>query len=382
MEGVVAMSVKERDRLKVIEAVIEKRVKQSKAAERLGLSVRQVKRLVRAHRESGAAGLVSKRRGRPSNRRIENAEREAILACVRSRYADFGPTLASEYLSSYHGFARSVETLRQWMIEDGLWQPKRQRRQRPFQLRERRACVGELVQIDGSPHAWLEDRGPRCTLIAFIDDATGRLQYARFESAETSRAYLHGLRAYVSRHGRPVAFYSDRHSIFTKHDPENPTPTQFERAGRELGIEPILALSPQAKGRVERSFQTMQDRLVKALAAGRDRNPGGGQRAAAAFHRALQHPICQAAQEPQRCASAVGDRCRAPVPDHLRTAFAHLVEILVLPISRPAIPDPDRRCTRLSPARDKDHRLRRRQQRHYRPAPPRQAAALPRICPP
>ena len=265
MEGVLAMSAKERDRLKVIEAVLEKRLQQGVAAERLGLSVRQLKRLVRAHRERGAVGLVSKRRGQPSKRRIEETEREAVLACVRSRYADFGPTLAAEYLTSYHGFARSVETLRQWMIEDELWQPKRQRRARPFQLRERRAGVGELVQFDGSPHAWLEERGPRCTLIAFVDDASGRLQYARFAPAETSRACLRGLRAYVACYGRPVAFYSDRHSIFTKHDPENPTPTQFERAVRALGIEPILALSPQAKGRVERSFQTMQDRLVKAL---------------------------------------------------------------------------------------------------------------------
>lgn len=259
------MSRKERDRLRIIEAVREKRVKQGEAAQRLGLSVRQVKRLVRAHRETGAAGLVSKRRGQPSNRRIEDVEREAVLACVKSRYADFGPTLAAEYLASYHGFTRSVETLRQWMIEDGLWQPKRQRRKRPFQLRERRACVGELVQIDGSPHAWLEERGPRCTLISFIDDATGALQYARFEPAETSRAYLQGLRTYVIHYGRPVAFYSDRHSIFTKHDPEDPTPTQFERAVQALEIEPILAYSPQAKGRVERAFQTLQDRLVKAL---------------------------------------------------------------------------------------------------------------------
>ena len=259
------MSRKERDRLKVVEAVREKRLKQGEAAKQLGLSVRQVKRLVRAHREEGTAGLISKRRGQSSNRRIKDDERDEVMACVRSRYADFGPTLAAEYLRSFHGFTRATETLRQWMIEAEVWAPKRQRRKRPFQLRERRSCVGELVQIDGSPHAWLEARGPRCTLIAFIDDATGRLQYARFEPAETTRAYLVGLRAYVTRFGRPVALYSDRHSIFTKHDPEDPTPTQFERAVRALGIDPILALSPQAKGRVERSFQTLQDRLVKAL---------------------------------------------------------------------------------------------------------------------
>jgi hypothetical protein len=224
-----------------------------------------VKRLVGAHRNAGAAGLVSRRRGRPSNRRITQAEREQVLAIVRTHYADFGPTLAAEYLAGYHRFERSVETLRGWMIEEGLWKPKRQRRQRPFQLRERRAGVGELVQIDGSPHAWFEQRGPRCTLIVFVDDATGRVQYAQFVPAETTRAYLLALRSYLSRYGRPLALYSDRHTIFTKHDPEDPTPTQFERAAKALGIESILALSPQAKGGVERSFQTMQDRLVKAL---------------------------------------------------------------------------------------------------------------------
>lgn len=259
------MSARERERLRVIEAVREKRLKQSKAAQRLGLSVRQIKRLVRAHKRRGARALVSKRRGRPSNRRIAAAEREHFVALVRKHYGDFGPTLAAEYLRAQHGLTRSVPTLRQWLIDAELWQPKRPRRKRPFQLRERRAAVGDLVQIDGSPHAWLEERAPRCTLIAFVDDATGRLQYARFELAETTRAYLQGLRTYVAHCGCPVAVYSDRHSIFRKHDPEDPEPTQFERALRTLDIAPILALSPQAKGRVERAFQTLQDRLVKAL---------------------------------------------------------------------------------------------------------------------
>lgn len=263
--GLVTMSAGERDRLRVIEAVSEGRLKQSKAAERLGLSVRQIKRLVRAYRSQGARALVSKRRGRPSNRRVDPAEREGILATVREHYRDFGPTLAAEYLLERHGFQRSVETLRQWMIQDELWHAKPVRHKRAFQLRERRAAEGELVQIDGSPHAWLEERAPRCTLVIFVDDASGRLQYGRFVPAETTRAYLQGLRAYVLRFGRPVAFYSDRHSIFRKHDPEDPTPTQFERAVRALNIAPILALSPQAKGRVERAFQTLQDRLVKAL---------------------------------------------------------------------------------------------------------------------
>lgn len=264
-EGIVAMSAAERERLRVVQGVQEGRVRQAEAAARLGLSVRQIKRLVRAHRRWGVEGLVSRRRGRPSNRRIAESERQRVVGLVRGHYADFGPTLAREYLSERHGYGHSRETLRQWMIGAVLWRAKRVREKRVYQLRERRAGVGELVQIDGSPHAWLEKRGPRLTLIIFVDDASGRLQYGRFEPAETTRAYLRGLRAYVTRLGCPVALYSDRHSIFGKHDPEDPEPTQFERAARALEITPILALTPQAKGRVERAFQTLQDRLVKAL---------------------------------------------------------------------------------------------------------------------
>jgi hypothetical protein len=229
------------------------------------VSVRQVKRLVRAWRDEGAKALVSKRRGRASARRIDDATRQRFVELVRQRYADFGPTLAAEHLAQHHGYTHSRETLRGWMIEAGLWDDKPLRRRRVFQLRERCPAVGELVQIDGSPHAWLEDRAPRCTLVIFVDDATSALRYARFEVAETTRAYLLGLHEYVQRFGLPLALYSDRHSIFGKHDPEDPEPTQFERAARSLGIEPIQALTPQAKGRVERAFQTLQDRWVKVL---------------------------------------------------------------------------------------------------------------------
>ena len=264
-EGLLTMTEKERERAAIIKAVVGREMTQALAGRRLKLSVRQVKRLCRALRSGGVRALLSRRRARASNRRIGSAERERVLGLVRERYSDFGPTLAAEYLREHHGYAHSVETLRQWMLGAGLWRAKRQRRKRAFQLRERRPRVGELIQVDGSPHAWLEARGGRCTLIAFIDDASGALTYARFEPAETTNAYLRGLRDYVSRFGRPLALYSDRHSIFGKHDPEDPMPTQFERALRELDIEPILALTPQAKGRVERAFQTLQDRLVKAL---------------------------------------------------------------------------------------------------------------------
>lgn len=265
VKGVLEMSTKERERLRVVEAIQEGRLTQRQAAVRLSLSIRQVKRLCRAYRRRGAAGLVSRKRGCPSNRRIARSEQRRVVKLVRGHYADFGPTLAAEYLAERHGYTHSVETLRRWMIGAELWQPKRTAQRRLYQLRERRRCVGELVQIDGSPHAWLEGRGPRCSLIAFVDDASGALQYAQFVPVESTHAYLQALHAYVTRYGRPAAFYSDRHSIFTKHDPEDPTPTQFERAVRALDIEPILALTPQAKGRVERAFQTLQDRLVKAL---------------------------------------------------------------------------------------------------------------------
>lgn len=259
------MSAKERERLVVIRAVGEGRLKQAPAAERLGVSIRQVKRLVRAWRDAGAVGLVSKRRGKPSARRIDEQSKRRWIDLLRQRYADFGPTLACEQLVEHHAFGHSRETLRGWMIEAGLWKDKRLRHKRVFQLRARCAAVGELVQIDGSPHAWLEDRAPRCTLIIFVDDATSALRHAQFVPAETTRAYLQGLHGYSQHHGLPLALYSDRHSIFGKHDPEDPEPTQFERAARQLGIEPILALTPQAKGRVERAFQTLQDRWVKAL---------------------------------------------------------------------------------------------------------------------
>lgn len=259
------MSAKEADRYAVIRQVIERKMTQADAAGWLGLSVRQVKRLSKAVREQDCAGVISRKRGRPSNRRIADVERDRYIAVVKQSYADFGPTLAAQYLQRDHGFRYSGETLRTWMAEAGLWKPRRAKPQRIHSPRLRRGRLGELVQVDGSLHAWFERRAAKCCLIAFIDDATGCVLGARFFPVESTRAYLGVLQQYVSEHGRPLALYSDRHSIFTKHDPEDPEPTQFERAMGELGIEPILAYSPQAKGRVERLFQTLQDRLVKAL---------------------------------------------------------------------------------------------------------------------
>jgi len=262
----ITMSQRELDRVGVIRQVVEKRLRQKDAARQLGLSVRQIKRLAQRYRAEGAAGLVSRHRGKRPNNQIADAIRRQILDLVRSRYADFGPTLACEKLAELHGHKISTETLRQWMIADGLWKPKPRRRARIHQRRPRRPCRGELVQIDGSPHDWFEDRGPRCTLIVFIDDATSELLALRFAPAETTQAYMDTLDGYLRQHGRPVAFYSDKHSIFRVNHPQREGEwTQFTRALKTLDIEPIHANTPQAKGRVERANQTLQDRLVKEL---------------------------------------------------------------------------------------------------------------------
>ena len=262
-EGIIAMSKKELTRLEAVQRVASKQIGVAWAADRLALSERQVKRLVRAYREEGAAGLVSKRRGQPSNRRIDEGIKAQVLELMGSRYSGFGPALAAEYLQG-EGIRLSKETLRNWMIGAGLWRAGK-KRHGVHPPRPRRPRLGELVQIDGSPHDWFEGRGPRCTLIAFIDDATSRVMAACFVPAETTQAYLNGLHAYILAHGCPAALYSDRHGIFTKHDPEDAEPTQFQRAAASLGIATLQAPTPQAKGRVERLFQTLQDRLVKAM---------------------------------------------------------------------------------------------------------------------
>ena len=262
----VAMSHKELDRVGVIRKVVDGELVQREAAIQLDLSVRQVKRLVRAFRAEGAAGLVSRHRGRPGNNRIGASVRDHFIELVRSHYHDFGPTLAHEKLVEQHGFGHSVETLRAWMIAEGLWRTRRQRQAPIHQSRPRRPCRGELVQVDGSPHAWFEDRGPRCCLIVFIDDATGELGALRFVPVESTQAYMDTLEGYLGAHGRPVALYSDRHSIFRVNHPDREGElTQFSRVLATLDIGAIHANTPQAKGRVERANQTLQDRLVKEL---------------------------------------------------------------------------------------------------------------------
>jgi hypothetical protein len=163
--------------------------------------------------------LISKKRGRPSNRKTAATVRAAALWIVRHNYADFGPTLAAEKLAEEHGFSFSSETLRKWMIADGLWLDRKQRQKRIHQPRSRRDCVGELVQVDGSEHWWFEDRGPQCTLLVFVDDATSRLMHLQFVESESTFAYFHAARAYLEAWGKPIAFYSDKHGVFRVNHP-------------------------------------------------------------------------------------------------------------------------------------------------------------------
>ena len=267
----IAMSQRERDRLRVLQGVKQKHLTQVEAARRLKVTDRHVRRLLVRIGERGDGGIVHQLRGRPSNRKLAASWEQKILARVRHRYADFGPTLAAEHLAQ-DGLRVSRETLRKWMIQQQLWGPRRQRVTAVHVWRERRACFGELVMQDSSPFRWLEDRGPACQLIALIDDATSRI-WARFAEHDSTEENLQTLGGWLRRYGRPVAHYTDRNSIFRTTRPAqwaeqlrgDPARTQFGRALNELGIAWIAAQSPQAKGRIERLFETLQDRLVKEM---------------------------------------------------------------------------------------------------------------------
>jgi Helix-turn-helix domain len=261
----IAMSQKERDVLKVMQQVRDGNRTQTEAAVLLGLSVRQVRRIQRKLEKGGDAAIVHGLRGQPSNHQPDKRLKRSVLAAYRRRYSDFGPTFASEKLQE-EGLLVCPQTLRRWLIEAGLWERQR-RREKHRSRRPRRACFGELVQMDASIHDWLEGRGEEIVLVTMIDDATG-IVLARFYPAGTTEAHMDLLGRWLRRYGRPLAVYTDRHSIFEPQDKGRALPdaeTQFGRALRELGIELIRARSPQAKGRVERSFGTAQDRWVKEL---------------------------------------------------------------------------------------------------------------------
>lgn len=266
--GTITMSMREADRLKTIQSVVDGMLGVTQAAARLMLTARQVRRIVRRYVTQGAAGLVSRKRGRPSNHQLDPGLADRAIALIRQRYADFGPTLAREKLLECHGLALAKETLRQLMIDAGLWSSRRQRAPPIHQPRSRRACLGELVQIDGSDHAWFEDRAPSCTLLVYIDDATSRLMALHFTPTESAFGYFEATSLYLQHHGKPMAFYSDKAAVFrpTRESTDfGHGVTQFGRALFELNIDILCANTSQAKGRVERANLTLQDRLVKEM---------------------------------------------------------------------------------------------------------------------
>jgi hypothetical protein len=261
-----SMSQRDLKRLEAVRRWTDGTLSQAEAASQAGLSERQFRRLARRLESEGPAGLIHRLRGRSGNRRAPAETIAQALELIREQYSDFGPTFANEKLRENHQIELSTETLRLRMIEAQLWQPHRRRRKKRHPPRSRRPCFGELIQIDGSPHDWFEGRAPRCSLLVFIDDATSRLVGLLFADQESTEAYFELARSYMLQYGKPIAIYSDRHSIF-RHSSSIRTEgiTQFGRALLDLDIELICATSPQAKGRVERANRTLQRRLVREL---------------------------------------------------------------------------------------------------------------------
>jgi transposase len=270
-QGLLTMSNKEYERMKIMEKVKEKSVRQKEAGDVMGIGDRQVRRLLVQYNEKGVLGILSQQRGKPSNRQIAQEEKDKVLAIIREQYPGFGPTLAHEKLLEKGLIPFSVETLRQAMMQSGLWKGKQKKTGPVYQQRMRRGKLGELVQIDGSPHKWFGEES--CELLAGVDDATSNIMHLKFVDSESIESYFAFTEEYLSLHGRPEALYSDRHSIFVT--TRKPTideqlakqypKTQYGRAMEEIGIELICARTPQAKGRIERCFKTLQDRLVKEL---------------------------------------------------------------------------------------------------------------------
>jgi hypothetical protein len=270
-EGYITLSTKEVRRLKILHKVIEGEVTQVKASEILGISDRQIRNILVKLKEWGDKGISHGNRGRSSPRKMASDRQDLIAEIVERRYSGFGPTLAAEKLLECEGIEVSNEKLRQIMLEKGLWHRRRRQRKR-YSWRERKAHFGEMVQMDGSHHDWLEGRGPKMVLMGYVDDATGRF-YGRFYDYEGVLPAMDSLERYIRLYGSPVSLYLDKHSTYkTTRQPDldellrgEEAQTQFERAAKELGIELIHANSPQAKGRIERTFGTLQDRLVKEL---------------------------------------------------------------------------------------------------------------------
>jgi hypothetical protein len=261
------MTIKEAHRLSVMKQLDKQLFGLKKASEEMGVSLRQAKRIRKRYLQERERGLISKHRGKISPNRIDFERKQQALAILkREEYAGFGPTLAQEKLSEQHGIHLSDETVRQWMIEASLWKARKRKARKVYQRRKRRSRFGEMLQGDGSRHAWFENRGEECTLVLFIDDATGQFTAGKFVKAETTEAYQDILEEHLRKYGRPLALYVDRHSIFvTSRETVNEVATHFGRVLEDLDIELICAHSPQAKGRIERANGTLQDRLIKEM---------------------------------------------------------------------------------------------------------------------
>ena len=270
-KDIIAMSQEELKRLHIIHKILDKKLKQVEAAGILGLCGRQIRRLVSRVRSDGDRGIIHKLRGSPSNRALPQKLKDKVIRLCRQKYPDFGPTFANEKLFEIHKIKIGDQTLRSWLIEDGAWQVT-QRRRKYRKWRERKRYFGEMIQVDGSHHDWLEGRGPECVLMGHIDDATST-RFARFYEYEGTLPFMDSFKRYIKKHGIPQSVYIDRHTTYKstkkpsiEDELNNREPlTQVGRALEELGVRVIYAKSAPAKGRIERSFKTFQHRLVREL---------------------------------------------------------------------------------------------------------------------
>ncbi len=270
-QQIITMTPKELARYEIIQRLLQREINGSQAAEQMRLSVRQVKNIKARVQKEGPSGLVHKSRGKPGNRKMPEAQLKTITAIIRGKYPDFGPTFAAEKLWENHRVSVNRETLRLLMIGQGLWQVKARKKNKEYRSwRVRKEIFGQMEQFDGSYHHWFEQRAQECCLLASIDDATGQLTDLRFVKHEGTIEAFSFWQDYLLRHGKPLSIYLDRHSTYKQvqssvfDDPQ--ALSQFERAMKQdLDIEIIHAYSPQAKGRAEKLFETLQDRLVKEL---------------------------------------------------------------------------------------------------------------------
>lgn len=253
------------NRLKIIQDVIGRHLSPTQAAELLGITARHMSRLLKRYRDLGPLGMSNRSRGKPSNRKFPTHFICNVLNIIRENYIDFGPSLIREKLEEIHGIVLGKETVRRIMIQDSLWVPKKKKITKIQQPRTLRSCVGEVVQIDGCYHHWFENRGPACTALVYIDDASSRMMQLCFVKSESTFSYFEATHAYIKIHGKPLAFYSDKLSVFRVNSRSVNTNTQFQRAMDDLNINFICAETAPAKGRVERAHKTLQDRLVKEL---------------------------------------------------------------------------------------------------------------------